>query len=270
MKGFSILPVVLLTLATAVSAPAAVSEQSPSQNAAAPQDNSTEDIPFILVELRGSLNAKRLKPGDTIKAQVTQDVLSHGKIVIPAESKLLGHVTEANARSEGTESRLGLVFDKVLLKHHGEMSLQGVVQAVAPPVPKTSREEEEDPMFPPLSLPGQNPSNSINSGPVIGNRGVSSRTRTNQQFPDARTTPGSTLPGSPIYLPNTNIQDTSAQNRSLSLGMRQGVFGLQGLSLSTENAGLTPGPVIVSKMSDVKLEYGTQVLLKINTPPTRP
>jgi hypothetical protein len=52
--------------------------------------------------------------------------------------------------------------------------------------------------------------------------------------------------------------------------MRQGVFGLQGLSLSTEKADLTPGPVIVSKVADVKLEYGTQILLKINTPPTRP
>ena len=85
MKGFSISLVVLLVLA-AVSAPVALSEQSPSQTAAASQN--TEDIPFMLVELSGSLNAKKLKPGDPIRAQVIQDVLSHGKIVIPAESKL--------------------------------------------------------------------------------------------------------------------------------------------------------------------------------------
>jgi hypothetical protein len=268
MKGFSISLVVLLVLA-AVSAPVALSEQSPSQTAAASQN--TEDIPFMLVELSGSLNAKKLKPGDPIRAQVIQDVLSHGKIVIPAESKLLGHVTEANARSESVESRLGLVFDKVLLKHHGEMGFQGIVQAVAPPVPKTLREDEAELMFPPLSLPGQNnPPNPINSGTAMGNRGSGNQPRGNQPFPDARNMPGSILPGSPGYRPNTTIQDTSAQNRSLSLGTRQGVFGLQGVSLSTEKTGLTPGPVIVSKVADVKLESGTQLLLKITTPVTGP
>ena len=274
MKGFSILLVVGLILTAAVSAPVALSQESPSQTAAAPQNlaapQSSEEIPFILVELSGSLNAKKLKPGDTIKAQVTQDVLAHGKVVIPAESKLVGHITEANPRSENLESRLGLVFDKVLLKHHEEMSFQGVVQAVAPPVPKAPREEEEESLFAPLSLLGQNPSNPINSGSAVGNRSVTSRPRTSQPFPDPRTAAGNTLPGSPIYLPNTNIPDTSAQNRSLSLGMRQGVFGLHGLSLSTEKTGVTPGPVIVSKAADVKLESGTQVLLKINTPPKHP
>lgn len=266
MKGSILLGVVLIL--AAVSTSIALSEQTPSQTAAA-APNTTEEIPFILVELSGSLNAKKLKPGDTIKAQVAQNVLSHGKIVIPAESKLLGHVTEANARSESVESRLGLVFDKVLLKHHGEMSLQGVVHAVAPPVPKNHLQEDSDQMFPPFSLPGQdNPANSINSGTALGNRNLSSQPKNTQPFPDPRSTQASITPGSPEYKPTTT-RDTSAQNQSLSLGMRQGVFGMKDLSLSTEKKGLTPGPVIVSKAADVKLDSGTQVLLKITTPVTR-
>src|SRR5262249_866059 len=79
--------------------------------------------------------------------------------------------------------------------------------------------------------------------------------------PDATTS--STLPGTPGYKPPDRTPDNSARNQSLSMGMRQGVFGLKGLSLSTETNRQTPGPVIVSKVADVKLESGTQMLLKV-------
>src|SRR6266567_3582037 len=105
---------------------------------------------YILAEFNGNLDAKKLKPGDRIKAEVTQDVLSHGKIVIPIESKLVGHVTEVKARSgEDPESRLGLVFDKVLLKHHQELDFQGVIQALSPPALRRSKVDEPDQMLPP-------------------------------------------------------------------------------------------------------------------------
>src|SRR5258708_6685305 len=108
---------------------------------------------YVLAEFTGSLNVKKLKPGDRVKAMVTQDVLSHGRIIIPEESKLLGHVTEVKARGqEDTESRLGIVFDKVLLKHHEAMDFQGVVQALAPPVPRKSKVDEPDQMLFPSSM----------------------------------------------------------------------------------------------------------------------
>src|SRR5215468_3755560 len=72
------------------------------------------ETPFILVELSDALNAKKLKPGDKIKALVAQDVVARGRVVIPMDSKLMGHVTEAKALegNENSESRLGIVFDK--------------------------------------------------------------------------------------------------------------------------------------------------------------
>jgi len=206
-----------------------------------------EDVPFILVELSSSLNVKKLKPGDPITAQVVQDVLSHGKIIVPAGSKLVGHITEANVRSENIESRLGLVFDKVLLKHREEVSLRGVVQAVAGPVNKVLATEDEDRMLP--------PPRSMSGRPMAG-------------IPDPSVR--SPLPGSSGDRSPNGGPTSSAQNQTLSLGTRPGVFGLKDLSLSTQTGGLTPGPVIVSKAADVKLEYGTQILLKTLNAPNRP
>lgn len=266
MKGLCILLVALVGIATAiVGGPVAVSEQSSSQTSVKP---SAEEIPFILVELSDSLNAKKLKPGDKVKAQVAQDVLARGRIIIPAEAKLLGHVTEATARSENAESRLGLVFDKILLKHHQELDIRAVVQTVAPPVIKRSRVDEPDSMMPPPVISAQGSSMTPMGGtpgkgsqaPGVGNQ-PRSTAPVGPSVPDVVTS-GGTPPGAPGYRPPAS-PNPSAQNQSLSVGTRQGVFGLKGLSLSTDTGGPTPGPVIVSKVADVKLGSGTQMLLKI-------
>jgi len=50
--------------------------------------------------------------------------------------------------------------------------------------------------------------------------------------------------------------------KPMSTGMPLGVFGLKGLSLSTGGSS-TPGPVILSEATHVKIEDRTQVLLKV-------
>src|SRR5206468_2055316 len=53
-------------------------------------------------------------------------------MVIPKGSKLVGHVTEASARGNGeTESALGIVFDKAILKNGEEIPLNVAIQALA-------------------------------------------------------------------------------------------------------------------------------------------
>ncbi|MGZ4842839.1 MAG: hypothetical protein ACXV5J_13890, partial [Candidatus Angelobacter sp.] len=46
-------------------------------------------------------------------------------------------------------------------------------------------------------------------------------------------------------------------------GMPLGVIGLKGLSLSSVPSPSTPGPVIVSNTENVKLDWGTQILLHV-------
>src|SRR5437660_5743563 len=87
----------------------------------------------LQAELTKSLDAKKAKPGDEVTAKVTQDVKSNGQVVIHKGSKLVGHITEAQARSkENSESKLGIVFDKAVIKGGSEVALNAVVQALAP------------------------------------------------------------------------------------------------------------------------------------------
>jgi hypothetical protein len=239
---------------------------------------------FILAEFTQSLNAKKLKPGDQVKAEVTQDVLSHGKIIIPVESKLVGHVTEVkSSRAEDSESRLGIVFDKVLLKHRVEVEFHGVLHALSAPAVRRSRVDEPDQMLSP-GLLGVNRS----SGPTpVGSSSLGARTGSgaggNLQAVSATATnpagsPPSVTNGAPVGtvptvgagnaaggIPSHNGPSPAVvgEQKPMSVGMPLGVFGLKGLSLSTAGTASTPGPVIFSRMSDVKLESGTQVLLKV-------
>src|SRR5882724_6014758 len=75
-------------------------------------------------ELNSSIDSKKAKAGDPVAAHTTEAVKSGGKVVIPKGAKLIGHVTQASAKSKGeTESALGVVFDKAILKNGQEVPL---------------------------------------------------------------------------------------------------------------------------------------------------
>jgi len=62
--------------------------------------------------LANSLDVKKNKPGDRIEARTAQDVKQDGKVVLKKGTRLVGHVTEGQARSkEQAQSQLGIVFD---------------------------------------------------------------------------------------------------------------------------------------------------------------
>jgi hypothetical protein len=269
---FAILCVHVSSAQQPASAPAAVTTPNPAGSAF-----------YILAEFTQSLNAKKLKPGDQVKAEVTQDVLSHGKVVIPVESKLVGHVTEVKShRSDDPESRLGIVFDKVLLKHRTELSFRGVLHALSAPAVRRSRVDEPDQMLP----PGMMSANRSSGATPMGSNSMGGRTPTagGNMDPVSSTatnpagTPPSPSSGAPVGpVPTLGAGNAaggipshtapppalSGEQKPMSVGMPLGVFGLKGLALSTGTTESTPGPVILSRVSDVKLESGTQVLLRV-------
>jgi hypothetical protein len=225
---------------------------------------------YILVELSKPLKAKNLKVGDKVKAEVSQDVLSHGKVIIPVETKLLGHVTEVSARdSTHPESRLGIVFDRILLKHFHDINFEAVVQAVSEPVIRRSRVDQPSQMLPPSMLGGAprsaptgptgrgNTTSNRSSGSVSGGGGASASLATFQTPITVKQSPSTHVDTSAALL------EIAPTGKPMSIGMPQGVFGLKGLSLSTGPSASTPGPVILSNTDNVKLDSGTQILLQV-------
>src|SRR3984893_18445485 len=86
----------------------------------------------INAELSARIDSKKAKPGDPVAAHTTEPAKSNGKTVIPKGSKLVGHVTQASARAKGdSESALGIVFDKAILKNGQEVPLNVAIQALA-------------------------------------------------------------------------------------------------------------------------------------------
>jgi hypothetical protein len=91
-----------------------------------------ENGSILYAELSKTVDAGKAKVGDPVSAVLLSDVLAHGKIVIRHDSKLVGHVTEVRPHNkEVPESRLGIVFDKIILKD-GEVSFQSLLLAIHP------------------------------------------------------------------------------------------------------------------------------------------
>ena len=259
--------------------------QAPSPNSSPVSESATQTTSsanaqnkgsYLLVELSKTLKANKLKPGDKVKAEVSQDVISHGKVIIPAETEVIGHVTEVSARDATTaESRLGIVFDRILLKHYHDVSFQAVVQAVRPAVIRRSRVDEPSQMLPPSMVVGDLRS----SNPSPNSTGRSSGTgagRTSTTPPPSSAMSESTISSmqTPLTIkqsPSThaatgsaavNLEPT-ASGTAMDVGTPQGVVGLKGLSLTSGASATTPGPVIISNTNNVKLESGTQILLHV-------
>jgi hypothetical protein len=191
----------------------------------------------LQVELTHSLDAKKARPGDPAEARLTQDVKADGKIVLHRGAKLLGHVSEAQARSkENPESRLGIVFDKAAGKHGEEFAFRAVVMAIAPP-----QEESSTVAGDPTRL---------SAGPTVGG----------QPFGAGNAVGGPSASATPAVDAATQGGGASGKLTATS----RGVIGLPGVALKPSAVGGVQGTVIISGNHNVKLDGGTQMLLLVS------
>lgn len=244
MKNYFL--VSMLGTALTVTAPVCVealqsSAQSHSNSNSAVLPQGTE----LVVELAKSIDARKAKPGDKVKADVTQDVIAHGELLIRTGSKVEGHVIAAKGfNKEARESRLEVVFDKVRLKGGGEMTVDAVLQALAPHV-------EEEPEFESSSpYDGSHPN---------GAQPVTSGWRRPRTVREARDhTRDNALAAAAD--PSSYGTGTGLNEGRLSAGSR-GVIGMPGISLKLQPP--SPVPVLESSKASIKLESGTQMVLEI-------
>ena len=188
-----------------------------------------ENGSILYAELTKTVDAKKAKAGDPVNAVLLADILSHGKIMVRRDAKLLGHVTEAQVHSkEVPESRLGIVFDKIVTKN-GEVPFQSMLLAIRP----AERPVVEIPNAPsPMSNSAQAP---MQGGPA----------------PQG----GSNVP----HRANPSLGDPM---RSGSREIAQtGPTDIEGLSLSSSGNG--GAQMIVSMQRTVKLESGMRIELRV-------
>jgi hypothetical protein len=222
----------------------------------------------LQAELTKSIDAKKAKTGDQVTAKLTQDVKANGKVVLHKGSKLVGHVTEAQARSkESAESKLGVVFDKAVLKDGQEMAFNGVIQALAPPAQGTlSASGDETGNFGSGMGSGTGMGrgrSSAGGNAPIGGGGNPVNSTLGSATNSVNNTAGSvTNSGSDAVNGSVNQATSVAANGALNSASR-GVVGMQGIALNTTTTGNAQGSIMSSASRNVKLDTGTQMILQV-------
>ena len=187
----------------------------------------------IVAELTKSLDAKKLKVHDPVDCRVTQDLLFKGKVIIPRGASVIGHVTEVDQASKvQRQSRLGMAFEKIILKDKKELAFEypAIIGALGAPI----------------------------------KRGVSPTTRPDQmpvQMQKGRTTGGALIDALDA---NASLAGANMPSSTGAIGAsNRGVIGLKGLQLEPTNSRNT---TIVSTKGDVKLLPETQLVLFVMGP----
>ena len=215
--------------------------------------------------LSSPIDSKKCKPGDPVNAHSTEAVKSEGKTVIPKGSKLVGHVTQASARGKGeSESSLGIVFDKAILKNGQEIPLNAGIQAIASAQSSASAAGSDlDTMGASAAGSGMAGGRSPLGGVAStagGAAGTVTNTAANVGGVAGGTVNSAANAGGSIAGTSKGAVgglNTAGQLTSNS----QGVFGLNGLNLSAAGSNATEGSVITSAGKNVHLESGTRMLL---------
>ena len=218
--------------------------------------------------LTSPIDSKKCKPGDPVNAHSTEAAKSDGKTVIPKGAKLVGHVTQASARAKGeSESSLGIMFDKAILKDGREIPLNVGIQAIASAQSGASAAGSEMDSMAGVgaSAAGSGAAGGRGAlGGVTSTAGGAVGTMTNTAASaggvaggtvNSATSAGGSIAGASrgaIGGLNTAGQITSNS---------QGVFGLNGLNLNAAASNAAQGSVITSAGKNVHLDSGTRLLL---------
>jgi hypothetical protein len=234
--------------------PQAPSRQAPSgEQAAQPSSagsqatGATRVAPgsVIPVQLTKTIDAKKAKTGDEVVAKVTQDMKTNsGDVIFAKDTKVLGHVTEAQPRSkEQKESQVGIAFDRAVMKNGSEMQVPMSIQAIIGPQNSN-----------PNSGAGQAPE-AAPAGRTGGTSGRASGMGGAAAPPTAPSSGGGSQPGE---------EKTGSNARPPITAETQGVVGMPDLKLESAGQNPTQGSLVSSEKNNVKIDSGTLLLLRVN------
>ena len=214
--------------------------------------------------LANSLDAKKNKPGDRVEARTAQDVKQDGKVVLKKGTRLVGHVTEAQARTKDhAESQLGVVFDHALTSTGQEIPLNATIQALAAAQSSANAAAGSDDLMASGAGMGSSSAAAHSGGGLMGGVASTAGGATGPVMNTAGAASGNA--GGTL---DTATRSTGAVGGLSSAGHltsnSSGVFGLQGMSLSSAASNATQASTIVSSTGNVHLDSGTQMLLSVS------
>jgi hypothetical protein len=137
----------VFTVAANAQSSTGVSEAGSAATQAGHATASAAQAASVSAELTKGIDSRKAKVGDEVFAKTMSEARLADGTRIPKGSKLLGHVTEALAKSK--DNRNGYVafsFDHAALKDGREVPVSVVVRALAAPAPMAPTAGSDDPM----------------------------------------------------------------------------------------------------------------------------
>jgi hypothetical protein len=203
--------------------------------------------------LSDTVDARKCKPGDPVKARTSEDVKAGGVVVIPRGAKLIGHVTEAQpAAKSGEQARLGFVFDRADLKDGRQIPLHTTFYALAAPEGASSYRSS--------SLDGGFGGGFGGGSAAVGNMVSAASTMPSDDSSTLgpRRTRQEELTPSPGAIGGPNSSGTL-------FASSRGVFGLENISLEPDTVPSNGSSVILANARSVHLASGTRMLLSLES-----
>ncbi|HLZ93062.1 MAG TPA: hypothetical protein VKQ28_15235 [Candidatus Acidoferrum sp.] len=211
--------------------------------------------------LSEGLDTRRARPGDTITAEVAEDVSYQRTVVFPKGTKVIGHVVRATSGGHGRAgSALFVQFDKALLKDGQEVILNAGIQALAvgTTVPQSDTEDAKE----------AGTAETANPSTETVPEGVE---------PASTTATSDTLIVSTVYdTPRRGLRPPlfaapAAEGELNSDGMftpdSKGAFGRPDVKVYTPTSEGSRGTVLLSAKKHMHLDGGTRLLLVVQPPP---
>jgi hypothetical protein len=209
----------------------------------------------VQAELTKPVDARKNKPGDEVVAKTTQDMKSNGQTVLPKGSRLVGHITEVQAREKGQqESHMGIAFEHAILKNGTQVPMALTLQAIGSSQASAAAAMDDSEMAG-STMAGENQSGMASaSGSGATRRALGGVTSTTGHV--VNTAGGAT---------GGTVQAAQSAGAGVTGGLNstsRGVVGLHGLNLApATTSAANAGSVISSSTSNVHLDSGTQMIL---------
>jgi hypothetical protein len=217
-------------------------------------------------ELEGKLDSKTAKVDDRVVLKTTEKMKTADGTVIPKGTRLMGHVTEVQARdSAHAQSELGLAFDRAELKNGQSFGIQSTIRSIGPSESTLAAEQmaSDDALDTPMGGGGvSGGGHAVGGGRLVGGAVSTVGNTTAQAGSGLATTTGSALHTAGGVAGNA-VGDVGAgayAAGSAGGGLVAHATGVPGVMLQTGASDSFSGVLSASKRN-VHLDSGTRMEL---------
>ena len=210
------------------------------------QETKPQKVVSAYAILTTTVDTKSATEGQQLTFRIVADLVVKGVLVLPRDSTVYGRISEVHAKGKDQpQSALAIVIDKAKRPDGIEVPLQAIIAAVAAPKDNSL---SSDPTY------GMLHSNE----PKMTGSGLGNTSRTGDLTPSSRADATAAVATAGLKGPMEHgflLNESSA-----------GAIGYEGLALSWGLAAPPPFTIFVSKNKSIKLNSGTQVLLRMSPP----